>query len=341
MTEEALSIFFREQGEKAFRGRQVYEWLWKKGSTSFEEMSNLSKATRRFLSENFSIPSLKLHSQQKSQDGTIKFALETYDGHLTESVLIPTGSRATACVSSQIGCQFNCTFCATGKIPFKRNLSQAEIFDQITTVKSKAHELYNLSLSNIVYMGMGEPLLNYEEVKASINQIGSEKSLGFSPRRVTLSTIGIPDKIRKMADDQIKYNLAVSLHSARDETRNRLIPINKKYDLESLKQALKYFNQTTGNRITFEYLMLKDINDSLSEAKALTDYCKNFPVKINLIEYNSTGNPDFQKPDPQKLNDFKEFLESKNLVVNVRRSRGEDIDAACGQLSGKKANKQN
>ena len=341
MTEEALSGFFREQGEKAFRGRQVYEWLWKKGSTSFEEMSNLSKATRQFLSENFSIPGLKFHSEQKSQDGTVKFALETQDGHLTESVLIPSGSRATACISSQIGCQLNCTFCATGKIPFKRNLSQAEIFDQIMTVRSKAEEHYNLTLSNIVYMGMGEPLLNYEEVKASINQIGSEKSLGFSPRRVTLSTIGIPDKIRKMADDQIKFNLAVSLHSARDETRNRLIPINKKYDLESMKQALRYFNQTTGKRVTFEYLMLNDINDSLTEAKALTDYCKNFPVKINLIEYNATGNPDFQKADPQKLNEFKEFLESKNLVVNVRRSRGEDIDAACGQLSGKKTHSGN
>ena len=167
MTEEALSTFFKEQGEKSFRGRQVYEWLWKKGCISFDEMSNLSKETREFLSDNFSIPHLIIHSQQTSGDGTVKFAFETHDGHLTESVLIPSKSRATACVSSQIGCQLGCTFCATGKIPFKRNLTQAEIFDQIMTVKNKALELYNLSLSNIVYMGMGEPLLNYGEVKAS------------------------------------------------------------------------------------------------------------------------------------------------------------------------------
>jgi len=335
MTEEALISFFKEQGKKAFRGRQVYEWLWKKGSTSFEKMSNLSKETRKFLSENFSIPQLTVHSKQTSQDGTIKFAFETHDGHLTESVLIPSGSRITACVSSQVGCKLNCTFCATGKIPFKRNLTKAEIFDQIMTVKNKAGELYNQSLSNIVYMGMGEPLLNYGEVKASIQLIASEKSLGFSPRRVTLSTIGIPEKIKKLADDEIKFNLAVSLHSALDETRTRLIPINKQYNLEILKEALEYFNQKTGKRITFEYLMLNGINDSMKEAKALAEYCKNFPVKINLIEYNAIGDPGFQKPDPQRFNEFKAFLESKNLVVNVRKSRGEDIDAACGQLSGK------
>lgn len=335
LTEEALSAFFKEHGEQAFRGRQVYEWLWKKGSTSFEEMSNLSKETRKFLSENFSIPRLNIHSKQTSRDGTIKFTFKTHDGHLTESVLIPSGSRITACVSSQVGCKLNCTFCATGKIPFKRNLSQAEIFDQILTVKNKANKLYNLSLSNIVYMGMGEPLLNYGDVKASIKLIASEKSLGFSPRRVTLSTIGLPEKIKKLADDQITFNLAVSLHSAMDETRTRLIPINKQYNLESLKKALEYFNKNTGKRITFEYLMINGINDSIAEAKALAEYCKNFPVKINLIEYNTTGDPAFQKPDPQKLNEFKVFLESKNLVVNVRRSRGDDIDAACGQLSGR------
>ncbi|MFP4620822.1 MAG: 23S rRNA (adenine(2503)-C(2))-methyltransferase RlmN [Bacteroidales bacterium] len=340
MSEDELIYSFLERGEKTFRGRQVYEWLWKKGSTSFEEMTNLSKETRKFLSENFSIPRLSIHSKQTSNDNTVKFAFKTHDGHLTESVLIPSGSRATVCVSSQIGCKLNCTFCATGKIPFKRNLTQAEIFDQIMTVKNKANEMYNLSLSNIVYMGMGEPLLNYEEVKASIELIGSEKSIGFSPRRITLSTIGLPEKIKQLADDQIRFNLAVSLHSALDETRTRLIPVNKKYNLEAIRKALQHFNQNTGKRITFEYLMLKDINDTLTEARALAEYCKNFPVKINLIEYNATGDPDFQKPNPQKLNDFKTFLESKNLVVNLRKSRGEDIDAACGQLSGKKAGKR-
>jgi 23S rRNA (adenine2503-C2)-methyltransferase len=338
-TEQELKDFFEKNGEKAFRGKQVYEWLWKKGTSSFDEMTNLSKQTRIFLKKHFFISRLNIHSRQTSRDGTVKFAFETHDGHLTESVLIPSGSRATACVSSQIGCNLNCTFCATGKIPLKRNLTQGEIFDQITILKETASSLHNLSLSNIVYMGMGEPLLNYEAVTASIHLIASEKSLGFSPRRVTLSTIGIPDGIRKLADEQIRFNLAVSLHAADDETRTRLVPINKKYNLDELRKALQYFNRKTGKRITFEYLMLKGINDSLTDAGNLTEYCKNFPVKINLIEYNNTGNSNFQKPDPEALNKFKTFLEGKNLVVNVRRSRGEDIDAACGQLAANSKNK--
>lgn len=335
MSEEGLKNFFSDQGEKAFRGKQVYEWLWKKGATSFDEMTNLSKQTRQLLKEHFTLSHLTVKSQQSSRDGTQKFALITSDGHIIESVLIPSGSRTTACISSQVGCQLACTFCATGKLPFKRNLTQSEIFDQILITWHKSLELYNRQLSNIVFMGMGEPLFNYAEVAAVIDLIGSEKSLNISPRRITLSTIGIPDEIIRMADDQINFELAVSLHSARNKMRNQIVPINKKHDLASLKSALQYFNKQTGKRITFEYLLLKGINDTLSDAKALAAYCKNFPVKINLIAYNHTGNNTFQKSDPENLAQFKDFLETKNLVVNIRKSRGEDIDAACGQLSGK------
>jgi 23S rRNA (adenine2503-C2)-methyltransferase len=298
-------------------------------------MTNLSKKSRHKLKDHFSLPHLTLHSLQTSRDGTVKFTLQAPDGHILESVLIPSGSRSTACISSQIGCQLSCTFCATGKIPFKRNLTPAEIYDQIVIIGGKSQELYNRPLSNVVFMGMGEPLLNDEAVTTSIDLIASEKSLGFSPRRVTLSTIGIPDKIRKLADNQAKFELAVSLHAARDKIRTRLVPVNTKYNLESLKMALREFHAKTKKRITFEYLLLNDINDSLEDAGALAEYCRNFPVKINLIEYHETGIASFQKSAREKRDQFKAFLESKNMVVHIRKSRGEDIDAACGQLSGK------
>jgi 23S rRNA (adenine2503-C2)-methyltransferase len=336
MTEEELKQFFLGQGEKAFHGKQVYEWLWKKGATRFEVMSNLSKSSRTLLEEHFDIPSLEPAGEQSSRDGTLKMVFKTVDNELIESVLIPTKSRATACISSQVGCKLACTFCATGKIPFRRNLTAGEIFDQVLAVRQKAQERLNLSLSNIVYMGMGEPLLNYEQVAASVRVLCSEKGLGISPRRITVSTVGIPEAIRKLADSDLRTELAVSLHSAIDATRSRLAPINKKYDLQTLRKALVHFHQKTGKRITFEYLLLKDVNDQIDDARALAEYSKSFPVKINLIEYNEVEGSGFHKPDNQRLEAFKAFLEERNMVVNVRRSRGEDIDAACGQLAGKR-----
>ncbi len=338
LSQEELQIFFSEQGRKAFHGKQVYEWLWKKGTTDFSQMTNLSREARKLLAEHFHISALRLDQQQESRDGTIKMAFHTEEGQVLESVLIPSGKRATACISSQIGCKLACTFCATGKIPFKRNLTVGEIYDQVTTLRETALQKKGLSLTNIVFMGMGEPLMNYQHVTGAIDMLCGDKGLGISPRRITISTVGIPHYIKKLADQSYRTELAVSLHSALDETRSTLVPINRRYGLEELKQALKYFVHKTGKRITFEYLMLKDINDSLAEARALADYSRNFPVKVNLIEYNEVEGTGYLKSPPEQVEAFKDLLESRNMIVNLRQSRGEDIDAACGQLAGKKGN---
>jgi len=335
MTEEELKQFFVDQGEKAFHGKQVYEWLWKKGAVRFGVMTNLSKGTRKLLEDHFVIQALEPAGEQSSRDRTLKMVFKTADEALIESVLIPTQSRATACISSQVGCKLACTFCATGKIPFRRNLTAGEIYDQVWAVRQKAQERLNLPLSNIVYMGMGEPLLNYDQLVASIRVLTSDKGLGMSPRRITVSTVGIPEGITKLADSRLGIELAVSLHSAIEDTRSRLAPINKKYNLQALKQALIYFHQKTGKRITFEYLLLKGVNDQIADARALAEYCKSFPVKINLIEYNEVEGSGFQKPEAQRVEAFRELLVERNMVVNIRRSRGKDIDAACGQLAGK------
>jgi 23S rRNA (adenine2503-C2)-methyltransferase len=331
-----LKEFFEQQGKKAFRAKQVYEWLWQKGAVSFDEMTNLSKADRQMLSEHFVINALKLNDEQRSRDGTIKCAFELHDGHLVESVLIPSAKRFTACISTQVGCQLNCSFCATAKIPFQRNLNVGEIFDQVMYLNNLAEKNYQGHLTNIVFMGMGEPLNNYENLIGSVNIISSEDGLNFSPRRITVSTVGIPDKIKQIAHDNARFNLGVSLHTTIDEKRNQIIPVNKKYNLEQLKEALIFYHKKTGNRIIFEYLMLGDFNDSQKDAQALADYCQNFPVKVNLIEYNPVGNDDYQKSTDQKTEAFKKFLESRNMVVTIRNSRGSDIDGACGQLAGKK-----
>jgi len=336
LTEDELKGFFTRKGEKAFHGKQVYEWLWKKGAVDFQRMSNLSKASRKLLEEHFSIPALTLAQEQTSADGTLKMVFRTADGMPIESVLIPSGPRATACISSQVGCKLACTFCATGQIPFQRNLTLGEIYDQVVALWRKAEGKYGLSLSNIVYMGMGEPLLNYEHVAGSVHMISGGKGLGMSPRRLTISTVGIPGGIRKLADDGLRSELAVSLHSAIDEVRTRLVPVSKKFDLQNLKEALQYFTRKTGKRITFEYLLLKDVNDRISDARALAEYSRNFPVKINLIEYNEVEGSGFYRSEARQTEDFKAFLEERNMIVNIRRSRGQDIDAACGQLAGKK-----
>lgn len=331
-----LKKFFTDQGRKAFRAKQVYEWLWQKGSTSFDEMTNLSKEDRELLKEHFTLLPIRLKEEQKSKDGTIKCSFELHDGHLVESVLIPSQKRVTACISSQVGCQLGCSFCATAKIPFKRNLQASEIFDQVMALNRMAEKHYQTHLSNIVYMGMGEPLNNYEQVLQSTHIISAEDGWNFSPRRITVSTVGIPGKIKQMADDEVRFNLAVSLHTAINEKRNQIVPINKKYDLELLREAISYFHQKTGKRITFEYLMLGGFNDKQKDAVALAEYCKNFPVKINLIEYNPVPNDPYKKSGKEDTEKFKSFLESKNIIANIRRSRGSDIDAACGQLAGKK-----
>lgn len=322
-------------GEKAFRAKQVYEWLWKKSAHSFEQMTNLSKELRIWLTERYTINNVTIATQQKSNDGTIKNAFKLYDDNIIEGVLIPTTDRMTACVSSQVGCSLTCKFCATGYMDRKRNLNADEIYDQVVLIDRQARENYEIPLSNIVYMGMGEPLLNYANVMKSIERITSPDGLGMSPQRITVSTAGVAKMIKKMADDGARFNLALSLHAANDEKRNQIMPINESNNLEVLGEALAYWYEKTGSRVTFEYIVFNHFNDEIEDARELWQFSKKLPCKINLIEYNPISNADFLNADGDKIEKFKTFLENKGLIVNIRRSRGKDIDAACGQLANK------
>jgi 23S rRNA (adenine2503-C2)-methyltransferase len=334
---DELTLFFEANGEKKFRAKQVMEWLWKKSVTRFEDMTNLSAATKELLAVHYNLQGITLVDQQISSDKTIKCAFEVDAGKVVEGVLIPTASRMTACISSQVGCSLSCAFCATGRLKMLRNLTAGEIYDQVVYLKRQAEERYQIPLSNIVYMGMGEPLLNYRNVLTSIEKITSPDGLGMSPQRITVSTAGVAKMITKLGDDGVKFNLALSLHAANDEKRDKIMDINESNNLESLALALKYFHEKTGTRVTFEYIIFKDFNDSLKDAQELANYCKNLPVKINIIEYNPIDDGEYRQASPERVDAFAKFLESKNLVVNVRRSRGKDIDAACGQLANKNA----
>ena len=318
-----------------FRAKQVYEWLWKKSVSSFEEMRNVSKETIQLLNEHFVILHAKITESQKSADRTIKSAFTLYDNNNIEGVLIPTKSRMTACISSQVGCSLTCKFCATGKLDRLRNLNAGEIYDQVFMLNEQALSNYNQKLSNIVYMGMGEPLLNYRNVLESIDKITSIDGLGMSPKRITVSTAGIAKLIKKLGDDEVKFNLALSLHAANDKKRDYIMPINEQNSLEALKEAIVYFYEKTQTRITYEYIIFKDFNDEISDAKELASFAKITPCKINIIEYNPIDNGEFQQATREKLDTFVNFIEGKNIIVNVRRSRGKDIDAACGQLANK------
>ncbi len=335
LSTEELSVFFDAHNEKRFRSKQVMEWLWKKAAGSFDEMSNLSKNTRDLLSEHFVLNKIKLSDEQVSSDRTIKCAFEVEAGKVVEGVLIPTHSRMTACISSQVGCSLACKFCATGRLKMLKNLTAGEIYDQVVYLKNAAEERYQIPLSNIVYMGMGEPLLNYKNVLTSIEKITSPEGLGMSPQRITVSTAGVAKMIKKLGDDQVKFQLALSLHAANDEKRNEIMDINESNNLETLAEALRYFHQKTDSRVTFEYIIFKDFNDSIKDAHELANFAKNVPVKINIIEYNPIDDGEYRQADPERVDAFAQFLESRNLIVNVRRSRGKDIDAACGQLANK------
>tara|TARA_R110002012_G_scaffold68422_5_gene177860 strand:+ start:28068 stop:29108 length:1041 start_codon:yes stop_codon:yes gene_type:complete len=324
---------FKTWGEPAFRAKQVSEWLWKKSATSFDEMTNLSLKTRDMLKEHFSILAVSTATKQMSSDGTIKSGFRLHDGHMIEGVLIPADDRMTACVSSQVGCSLTCKFCATGYMERKRNLDPAEIYDQVVMIDRQAREANNVPLTNIVYMGMGEPLLNYANVLKSVEYITSPDGLGMSPKRITVSTAGIAKMIKKLGDDEVKFNLALSLHAANDEKRNQIMPINESNTLEALKEALQYFYQKTKNKITFEYIMFYSFNDTLKDAEELFQFTKAVPSKVNIIEYNPIAEATYKNADPEALDKFSAYLEDRGVVVNVRRSRGKDIDAACGQLA--------
>jgi len=336
LTKDELREFFVSQGDKAFRGNQVYEWLWSKSAHSFDAMTNISLSTRNMLEENFVINHIKVDSMQKSTDGTIKNAVQLHDGFIVESVLIPTESRTTACVSSQVGCSLDCKFCATARLKKMRNLNPDEIYDQVAAINHQSLLYHNHKLSNIVFMGMGEPLMNYNNVLKAIEKITSEEGLGMSPRRITLSTSGVPKMIKKLADDEVKFNLAVSLHSALNETRTNIMPFNESMPLEDLADALKYWYSKTKSRVTFEYIVWNGINDEKEAINALIKFCKHIPCKVNLIEYNPIDDGEFQQASQNSINNYISNLELHGIVVNVRRSRGKDIDAACGQLANKK-----
>lgn len=335
LTQEELEVYFNSIGEKNFRAKQVYEWLWKKNAHQFDDMSNISKILREQLDENFMIQPVEVDLLQKSNDGTIKNAVKLHDGNIVESVLIPTDTRTTACISSQVGCSLDCTFCATSRLKRMRNLTAAEIVDQVVIIDKESKRYFNRPLSNIVFMGMGEPLLNYNEVISAIKKITTDEGLGMSPRRITLSTSGIPKMIEKLADENLKVKLAVSLHSAREEVRNVIMPFSEKFPLTDLAQSLEYWYDKTKSRITFEYIVWGGINDKKEDIDALVKFCKRIPSKVNIIEYNAIDDGMYQQASEKALNNYIQTLEKNKIVVNVRRSRGKDIDAACGQLANK------
>lgn len=333
---EELEAWFLENGEKKFRAKQVHEWLWSKQARSFSVMTNLSLKLRLKLEETFSLPSIREDLSQISADGTIKIRFRTHDHHLVEGVLIPTEKRLTACVSSQVGCSLSCKFCATGFLDRKRNLEFDEIFDQVAIINEKCLEQYGKKLTNIVYMGMGEPLLNYKNVLRSVERITSPEGLGMSPKRITVSTAGVAKMIKKLGDDQVRFKLALSLHAPTDEKRNEIMPINETNHIKALVEALNYFYQKTGNEITLEYILFKNFNDSEEDALQLTKIFRQVPADlVNIIEYNPIDNATFRKPEEEAVNRFMKFLENNKVNARLRRSRGKDIDAACGQLANK------
>ncbi|MDZ7848212.1 MAG: 23S rRNA (adenine(2503)-C(2))-methyltransferase RlmN [Owenweeksia sp.] len=335
LTKGQLQEYFDSIGEPRFRATQVYEWLWQKGAKAFEDMTNLSLALRERLQDEFVINHIRVDEMQRSEDGTIKNAVRLFDGKVVESVLIPTKKRITACVSSQVGCSLDCHFCATGQLKRMRNLNADEIYDQVVAVMNEAENFFNRPLTNIVFMGMGEPLMNYKNVLSSIEKITSPEGLGLSPKRITLSTVGLAKLMKKLADDAVKINLALSLHSARDEVRDSIMPINKTNPVADLAEALKYWYAKTKRMVTYEYVVWQGINDQTEDVEALVKFCQHIPCKVNLIEYNPTDDPRFSQADESALQAYIHALENNGITAKVRRSRGKDIDAACGQLANK------
>lgn len=331
-----LEQYFETLGEKKFRAKQVWEWLWQKGAQSFADMTNLSKELRQKLGDHFTLPSLTTDATQYSSDGTVKSRFRTHEGHLCEGVLIPTESRYTACVSSQIGCSLSCRFCATGYIERKRNLDYDEIYDEVVLLNQQTEKVYGKKLSNIVFMGMGEPLLNYKNVSKAIERITAEDGLGMSPKRITVSTAGVAKMIKQLGDDKVRFKLALSLHAANDTKRNEIMPINESNNLKALVDALNYFYKQTKNEITLEYILFNNFNDSQKDADELIKIYRQVPADlVNIIEYNPIDLAKFEKPSEERITQFMAYLEKNKVNARLRRSRGKDIDAACGQLANK------
>lgn len=334
-TFKQIQSFCLENNLPAFRAKQLQEWLWKKRATSFDEMTSLSKEMRDLFAAHFVINALKIHKAEKSIDGTIKYSIQLHDKNFVEGVLIPSKKRITACISSQVGCSLDCYFCATGTLKLKRNLDAAEIYDQVFILNEESLSNFKKPLSNIVFMGMGEPLLNYNNLLESVELITTDKGLGISPRRITVSTAGIAKMIKKLGDNKVKFNLAISLHTASDSKRDVLMALNKKVKLAELRESIRYFYDKTGSRVTYEYILFKDLNSSIEDAQKLVQFAKVSPCKINLIEYNKIDGMDYKKASKKNTENFISYLEEKNIIVNLRKSKGKDISAACGQLVNK------
>jgi len=333
--EDQLKEILTSNSFKPFRAKQILHWIWNKSVHHFDEMSNIPINLIEFLKENFVINFIKVHRMQKSSDGTIKNAIELYDGYIVECVLIPTKDRITACVSSQVGCSLNCKFCATAKLKRMRNLNPDEIYDQVVLIRKQSEEYFKRPLTNIVFMGMGEPLMNYSNVLKSIEKITSKSGLGMSQKRIVVSTSGVPKMIKKIADQGVKFKLAVSLHSAINEKRTSIMPFNDKMNLKELQESLIYWYKKTKKIITYEYVVWKGINDNDDDISALVEFCKKIPSKVNLIQYNNIDDPNFVQAPQNILNKYIKTLELNNIKATIRKSRGEDIDAACGQLANK------
>lgn len=331
-----LENFFIALGEKKFRSKQVWEWLWQKNARSFADMTNLSKELRQKLGENFTLPAMMVDATQYSADGTVKTRFKTHEGHLCEGVLIPSEHRFTACVSSQIGCSLSCRFCATGYMERKRNLSFDEIYDEVALINEQCERIHGRKLTNIVFMGMGEPLLNYKNVLRSIERITATDGLAMSPRRITVSTAGVAKMIHQLGDDKVRFKLALSLHAANDKKRNEIMPVNETNNLKALVDALNHFYKETKNEITLEYILFNNFNDSTHDADELIKIYRQVPADlVNIIEYNPIEFAKFEKPTEKRMNEFMDYLAKNKVNARLRRSRGRDIDAACGQLANK------
>ena len=335
LTKEQMVDVVTHLGEKKSKALLIYKELWTLGTRSFDEMTTLKPTLRAQLNDFFTIKPIEEHKIQRSNDGTIKGRYRLHDGHLIEAVLIPmpAENRYTVCVSTQVGCSLTCTFCATGRMERKRNLDAAEIFDQVVAINKHSLETFGQPLTNIVYMGMGEPLLTYPNVVRSIELI--TEGLLMAAKRITVSTAGIAKMIKKAADDKVKFNLAVSLHAADDEKRHKIMPINESNNLEALIEALVYFCKGRKKRIVVEYIAFQNFNDSLEDADKLVKICQQFPCTVNILEYNPIDNAPFLKSADENIDLFAEYLHENGILVTFRRSRGRDIDAACGQLANK------
>ncbi len=341
LTKEELKVFCEEKNLPKYRADQLFQWLYQKGASSFEEMTNLPKKLREELDEIAFISTLTLVNQQNSKDGTMKFLFHLHDdpSFKVEAVLIPdfyddgVAKRLTICVSSQVGCVFGCTFCATGKMGFFRNLTHGEIVDQVQYINKITEETYGKKITNIVYMGMGEPLHNYSAVTESSAIISDPMSIELSPKRITVSTVGLTKQIKKLADEDQPFNLAISLHAPDDEKRDKIMPINESMDLEKLREAVQYYHEKTERPLTYEYLLFDNFNDNVVDAKNLAKIVNWAPSKVNIIMYNNVAGVELHRAKEKRLDVFMRALIKSGVRATVRRSRGDDINAGCGQLA--------